>query len=150
MDPDLEERTAEMKAIKARTKAIRDKLDAHQGKTEDMVLKANPEDMAFEVKHREVPKEHATVKPVGRLRKRHKDRNLAMERRQTPKEQTQVNCGFRRKLALAGMKMTYHTKVAWRKGNVRNNQTRDKAGQGTSKRRTLGGDIGRTRNATMA
>jgi hypothetical protein len=35
--------------------------------------------------HREVPKEHATVKPIGGLRKRHRGWKLAAECRQEPK-----------------------------------------------------------------
>jgi hypothetical protein len=54
-------------------------------------------------------------------------------------EGTRGNCGSRKKLATAGRKMTHHTGVAWRKVHViRKNQTKDKAGQGTSKRRMFG------------
>jgi hypothetical protein len=69
-------------------------MDAHQetimaclGKTEPTDLKASPEEMQFQVKHWEVPKEHAPVKPVGGLMKRHKGQNLAAEHRQKQKEQ---------------------------------------------------------------
>jgi hypothetical protein len=41
--------------------------------------------------HEEVPKEDASAKPVGGLRKLHRGRNLAAERRQKPKERTQGN-----------------------------------------------------------
>jgi hypothetical protein len=37
----------------------------------------NPEDMKFEVEHREVPMEEATVKSLGTMKKRHRGRHLA-------------------------------------------------------------------------
>jgi hypothetical protein len=41
--------------------------------------------------HQEIPKEDATVMPVGGLRKRRRDRNLAAGRRQKPKRRIQAN-----------------------------------------------------------
>jgi hypothetical protein len=38
-------------------------------------MEANAEDMQFGAEYWEVPKEHATVIPVGALKKWHKDRN---------------------------------------------------------------------------
>jgi hypothetical protein len=46
----------------------------------------------------EVPKKEATVMPVGRLRKRHRDRTLAAERRQS-------HCESKKRRTVAG-KMT--------------------------------------------
>jgi riboflavin synthase len=61
--------------------------------------------------HEEAHKEDATVKPVMALRKRHRDRNLPIRRRKKPKEQTQANGGYLRKLAAARRGMTHHAGV---------------------------------------
>jgi hypothetical protein len=58
---------------------------ADRGKTEVMDLKANSEEKESKTVHREIPKEHATVKPVGRLRTLHRGRNLAAKHRRKPK-----------------------------------------------------------------
>lgn len=98
----------------------------------------NLEDMQSRTKHRKVPKENATVKSSGALKKQHRDWNLVAECRGKPKEWTQGNCGSQNKLA-AGRKMAHCTRVARRKVHViRKNQTRDKARQGTSRGRTFG------------
>jgi hypothetical protein len=68
--------------------------------------------------HQEVPKDEAAVMPVGGLRKRRRDRNLAAERRQKPKELTRGDCRSRRKLAAACRKMSRRAAVAWRKRNI--------------------------------
>jgi hypothetical protein len=49
----------------------------------------NPEDMESEVKPREVPTEEAALKSSGTMKKRHRGRHLAAERRGEPKELTQ-------------------------------------------------------------
>jgi hypothetical protein len=92
-------------------------MDAHQetvaclGKTEAMDLKASPKEMQSKVKHWEVPKECAAVKPVGGLRKGHRGRNLAAEHRQKQKEQIWGSCGLQKKLTAPGMRTTHHAKV---------------------------------------
>jgi hypothetical protein len=58
-------------------------------KTEVTALEANSVELESAVEHREVPKEHAIVKPVGGLTKQHRGRNLAAERCQKLKERTQ-------------------------------------------------------------
>jgi hypothetical protein len=93
--------------------------------------------MEPEASHREVSKEKATVMPVGGLRKRHRDRNLAAGRHQKLKEKTWEKCGFQKRLTIAGRGTTRHAKVARRKGNiVQRNQTRDVV-LGTWKGQTL-------------
>jgi hypothetical protein len=62
----------------------------------------NLEEMQSRVEHQEVPKEHASVKPVGGLRKRHRGWNLAAKRRHKLEEQTWGNCGSQKKLIAAG------------------------------------------------
>lgn len=71
---------------------------ACQGMTEAQLecKEPNSEDMESRAEYQEVPKEHAIVKPVGRLRKRHRGGNLAAEHNHKPQERTQGNCGFRR------------------------------------------------------
>jgi hypothetical protein len=74
------------------------------------------------------------VKPVGGLRKRHRDRNLAAEHSSQPEERTWGNCGARKALATAGRKMTSRTGGARRNGNfVRKHSTRDTVEQETRK-----------------
>jgi hypothetical protein len=78
-------------------------------------LKANPEEMASEAKHREDPKERAAVKPVGGLRKQHRGRNLSAGRCGAQKELTQRICGSWRKLAAACRRVSHCAAVARRK-----------------------------------
>jgi hypothetical protein len=78
----------------------------------------NPEDMKSEVEHREVPTEEAAVKSTGTMMKRHRGRHLAAGRRGEPKKLTRGDCGSRRKLAAACMKVSRRSIVAWRKRNV--------------------------------
>jgi hypothetical protein len=68
--------------------------------------------------HQETPEEVAAVMPVGGLRKRRRDRNLAAGRLQKPKKRIQATCESRRKLTVAGKKITRHVTVAWRKRDV--------------------------------
>jgi hypothetical protein len=91
-------------------------MDAHQetimaclGKTEATDLKASPEEIQSVSKHREVPKEHAAVKPVRGLRKRHKGQNLATEHCQKQKEQIQGSYGSQKNLTTTSMRMTHRT-----------------------------------------
>jgi hypothetical protein len=68
--------------------------------------------------HQEVPKENDAVMPVGGLRKRRGDRNLAPGRCQKPKGRIRANSKSRRRSTVAGRKMTRRVTVAWRKRNV--------------------------------
>jgi hypothetical protein len=56
--------------------------------------------------------------PVGGLKKRRRDRNLAAGRRQRPKRRIQASCESKRKLAAACRKITRRATVAWRKRKV--------------------------------
>jgi hypothetical protein len=88
--------------------------------------------MQAEVVHREVSKEEAALKSSRALKKRHRDWQLAAERRCQPEERTRGNCRSRKKLAVAGRKMTRRAGMARRKVQVvRKNQTRDKVASGT-------------------
>jgi hypothetical protein len=80
--------------------------------------KPDPGMMQSAEEHQEFPKEDAAVMPVGEPRKRRRDQNLAAGRRQKPKERIQATCGCRRKLTIAGKKMTRRATVAWRKRNI--------------------------------
>jgi hypothetical protein len=62
-------------------------------------------DMEYVAVH-EVPKVDAVVKPVDGRRKRRRNRNLATERRQKPEERTREYCGSRKRVAVAGRRMT--------------------------------------------
>jgi hypothetical protein len=63
--------------------------------------------------HQEIPKEESAVMPVGGLRKRRRDRNLAAGRRQKPKGRFQETCESKR-LTIAA-KITRRATVAWHK-----------------------------------
>jgi hypothetical protein len=115
---------ASVNAWRKETTACQEVTEAYPEKME-----ANPEDMESVAECWVVPKEHATVNPVRGLRKWHRGRNLAAERRQKSIEWTQGNCGSWKKLAAAHRGMTHLTGVAPHKGHVfRKNQTRDKVG----------------------
>jgi hypothetical protein len=68
--------------------------------------------------HQEIPKEDAAVMPVRGLKKQRRDRTLAAGHRQKPKRRIQATCESRRRLIVAGKKITRHATVAWRKRNV--------------------------------
>jgi hypothetical protein len=68
--------------------------------------------------HREVPKEEVALMPVGGLRKRRRDRNLAAGRRQKTNGRIQATCESQKRLTVADRKMTRCVKVAWRKRNI--------------------------------
>jgi hypothetical protein len=109
-----------MASLVSRRDAHEEGMMACLGKMEVMDLKANPEEIQSEAEHQEVPKEQATVKPVGGLRKRHRGQNLAAERHCKPKDWSW------RTLASACRRTTCLAKVAQRNGNViGKNQTRD-------------------------
>jgi hypothetical protein len=75
---------------------------------EDTETKPDPGTMQSVEEHQEIPKEDAAVMPVGEPRKRRRDRNLAAGRRQKPKRRIQASCESRRRLIVAGKKITCH------------------------------------------
>jgi hypothetical protein len=125
-EADLEERRAERKddreemlaAMDANVKANQEEVKAHMAsfvfridaQRERMMAwprrtEANPEEMQSEAERRVIPKEHATVKPVGGLRKRRSCRNQAAGRHHKQKD------GSRRKLVTTRRGTTLHAKV---------------------------------------
>jgi hypothetical protein len=79
--------------------------------------------------HQEIPKEEAAVIPVGGLRKRRREQNLAAGRRQKPKGRTHASCESRRRPTIAGKKMTRRAIVVWhRKIAVRKIGTQENCG----------------------
>jgi hypothetical protein len=105
-------------------------------------VEANPYMLKSAAVHKEIPKEHGTVKPVGGLGKRCRSQNLVIGHYQEPKEWTQGNCGSWKKLAACRM-MTCHAGVAQHKGyhyegptvkQGRKNPNRDKFARGTPER----------------
>jgi hypothetical protein len=64
-------------------------------------------DMESESEQWEVPKEEAAVTPVGRLRKRRRDWNLAAGHRQEPKKRIQASHELRKRLTVAGRKVSH-------------------------------------------
>jgi hypothetical protein len=123
-------------------KAIRDEWKAEMmaclGKTEATDLETNSEMIQPVGEHQEVPKEQSSLETGRAPKKKHKSRCLASERRQKPKEGTRGNCGFRKRLAVAGRKMISWARVAWRMKNfVRKIWTKDKVERGTRRVRTL-------------
>jgi hypothetical protein len=103
----------DIRDARIKTTACQEVTGANPEKTEP-----NPGEKETSVEHQEIPKEDATVIPVGGLSKRRRDRNLAAGRRQKPKKRIQANCESKRRLTVAGRKMTRHATVAWRKRNV--------------------------------
>jgi hypothetical protein len=93
---------------------LRDKLKAWQETTPcHEVTKAdtdrtepNPGMLQYVGEHQEVTKEEAAVMPVGGLRKRRRDRNLAAGRRQKPKGRIQASGESLKRLTVAGRKVT--------------------------------------------
>jgi hypothetical protein len=66
--------------------------------------------------HQEVPKEEAAVMLVGGLRKWCRDWNLATGRCQKLKGKIQASCELRKRLTIAGRKMTCHARVGGIRG----------------------------------
>jgi hypothetical protein len=90
--------------------------------------------MQYEAEHREIPKEHVSVKPFGVLRKWYRGCNPAGEHRNNLQEWIRGNCGSWKKMSAIGRKMTRCAGVAWHKVHVvRTNQTRDEFARGTEK-----------------
>jgi hypothetical protein len=79
---------------------------------EDTETESDPGKMQSVEEHQEIPKEEAAVFPVGELRKRRRNRNLAAGRRQKPKGRIQASCESKRRLIVAGKKITRRATVA--------------------------------------
>jgi hypothetical protein len=81
--------------------------------------------------HWEVSKEDAVVKPVEGQRNRRREKNLAMDHGQKMKEETRGYCRSRKRVTVAGRRMTRCAKVAWGKRNsVRKERTRKQVERG--------------------
>jgi hypothetical protein len=100
--------------------AYHERVMAFLGKTEADTEKTepNPRMMQSVKEHQEIHREEAALMPVGGLRKRRRDRNLAKGRRLKQKGRIQASCESRRRLTVAGKKMTRRATVAWRKRNL--------------------------------
>jgi hypothetical protein len=109
--------------------AFKEKTDAWIANIKDAQKKTTASLKATETKpdsgkmqsveeHQGIPKEDAEVMPVGGLRKRCRDRNLAAGRHQKPNRRIQATCESRRILIVACKKITRHATVAWSKRNV--------------------------------
>jgi hypothetical protein len=81
------------------------------------ILKDGLEEMKSIVKHREVPREEATVRSSGALKKRHRGQNLAAKRCQKPKERTRGKSGSQKRLTVTSRKMTCHAGGSWCKSH---------------------------------
>jgi hypothetical protein len=127
---------AKMKAQHEKRSAF---IRADRGETKayPVELEAIPEEFGSESAQEEVPKEEAAGKSFGALKKQHGDWNLAVGRRQNPKERTQDNGGSRKNLALAYRGTIRRTGVARRKGHGRQEQDQNDEVQLTLKGRTL-------------
>jgi hypothetical protein len=78
------------------------------------------------------------VRFSGALKKRHRGRRLTAERGKNPKERTRGNYGSRKRLTVAGGKMTRRAGMAWRKRKViRKKCTRDRVEQEARRVRML-------------
>jgi hypothetical protein len=114
-------------------------MDACLGKTEATDLEAHSEETGSEAVHEDVPKEEAAVQTVGALKKRHGDRNLAVQCRRKPKKRTQSNGGSRKKFAAACRGMNRSVISARRKGHGHQGPPRDNVARGAPKGQTLKG-----------
>jgi hypothetical protein len=104
----------------------------------------DPGTMQSVEEHQEIPKEEAAVMPVGGLRKRRRDRNLATRRRQKPKGRIRASCESRSRLTFAGKKMTRRATVAWcRKSFVRKIAPGTKQNKESRNPETTGRDCGK-------
>jgi hypothetical protein len=125
---------ATMKASHERIEALIDvSLDVMEAHLEK-VKEPTSVEMTSAVVH-EVHKEDAAVKPVGALRKWHRNWNLAIRRHKEPKEQTQGNGGYQKKSATARRGITHHAGVARCKGHCHQGYGRDNDAPRTQKGR---------------
>jgi hypothetical protein len=118
-----EEMLARMKAEREADRGQR-KTDIEQilAKMEEMFakmdMKANPGMMQCVGEHQEVSREEAVVMSVGEPKKRRRNRNLAAERRQKPKERTRGYCGTRKRVTIADRKVSRRAAVARRRRDI--------------------------------
>jgi hypothetical protein len=105
-------READQKQRKAEKEADREQLLAK------MDMKANPGMMRSVGEHQEVSKEEAAVMPIGELKQRRRNRNLAAERCQKPKERTRGYCGSWKRVTVADRKVSGHATVARSRRNI--------------------------------
>jgi hypothetical protein len=120
----MEPNPGEKKAIVERQEFSNDEVAVHSQRTcrsktaasqEDTETKPDPGKMQSLEEHQEIPKEESAVMPVGGLRKRCRDRNLAAGHHQKPKGRIRASCESRSRLTVAGKKITSRATVAWRK-----------------------------------
>jgi hypothetical protein len=83
--------------------------------TKRQKIELDPRMMQSAEEHQDIPSEDVAVMPVREPRKRCRGQKLTAGQRGEPKELTRGNCGSRRKLAAACMKVSRHTIVAWLK-----------------------------------
>jgi hypothetical protein len=93
-------------------------LDETSACNEATETEPDPGTMQSVEEYQEIPKEEAAVMPIGGWRKRRRDWNLVVGRRQKPKGRIQASCESRRRLTVAGRKMFCHAAVAERKRNI--------------------------------
>jgi hypothetical protein len=86
---------AQHKKMMAIIDAHHERTVASLGKMEAKDFKAIPEEMETVMEHQEIPKEDATVMPVGELRKRRRVCNLATVRSQKMKKRTREKADSR-------------------------------------------------------
>jgi hypothetical protein len=81
-------------------------------------IQPDPRMMQSVTEHQEVPKEEATLILVGGLRKGRGDWNLAVVCCQKPKGRIQASYESRKRLTIAGRRMTRCAEVAWLRRDV--------------------------------
>jgi hypothetical protein len=98
-------------------------------------IQPDPRMLLSVVEYQDVPKEEAAVMPVGGLRKRCWDRNLAAGCCQKSKGRIQESCESQKRLTITSRKMACGARVAGCRENfVRKDRTRNQAERGTPKR----------------
>jgi hypothetical protein len=92
------------------------------------MIQPDPRMMQSVAEHQDIPKEEAAVMPVGGLSKQRGDQNLTAGCHQKPKGRIQASWESRKRLAVAGSRMTRCTGLAWlRRGVIRKDCIRVKA-----------------------
>jgi hypothetical protein len=92
---------ADMKVDRLETIATHEETEAYTEK-----IQPDPRMMQSVAEHQEVPKEEAALMPVGGLRKRRRDWNLAAGCCQKPKGRIQASCESQERLTVTGRKIT--------------------------------------------
>jgi hypothetical protein len=105
-------------ALVANIKNVRKETTSCHAEMKATKTEPDPGMMQSVEEHQEIPIEDAAVMPVGGLRKRRRDRNLAAGRCQKPKRRIQANCESKRRLNIASRKVSSRATVAWRKIRV--------------------------------